>query len=885
MPRAPLAAALAALAALLAPAAAPAEPERLPHIYKAILNDEVSPGGEPRLRSFGLTDVRPGTRDMTDAQPDLARAADSDELFAALAAAEGPTRILLEPGDYSFALNALYGTPWADFDHPVTIASADPSEPARLLSLSLIEVGNIAFEGLLFDLDNDIQGLGASPFQVLGSSDITIRDSVFDGDFAPPDPDNPGAGYPVGGGLKIVGERVTVENNVFQHFHVAMSVQGDGHVIRNNDISGMRVDGIIAWNVRDLLIENNHFHDFIRALNAGDHSDMIQLHSFAAPRASGNITIRGNVLDSGAGHYTQSIFMRNENVDGGGAFEDWAYYDIRIEDNVIRNAHPHGITVGETNGLTIANNTVIHNPSSGGWTPRINVTLPSREVTVVDNITHAVPAAADETWFVDNNLIVQSENPRSATPYLDRVFINPLSGGYSDIDDWQALPGGIVEEMGVGAALTRYDPTPERLTAIARMEPVAGAWGEVRFDASLTADADGAVGAEEAEFVWTFGDGATATGISPTHAYAAGGGYPIRLEVRHESGAIDVATGFVEVPERVLLALRPGDAAPVDTSSFAEVPELSGDNAAVPGREGGLAFRVGEAHRINFDRGQIEHLRFLEGFTLALGVKAATGSAADEGALYYVHGDRGMIVTAEGELHVFMTTEDGGFGVTTQGANLLDGAWHDVAAIYDYAAERLSVVVDGAVLAETQVTGATVGTFRDHEIGHPWGKDFEGYLDRFDVYSGALGLEEIAELRGGLDGAGLPETGGPAPGGTPPLPPPPLPEEGDRPIPAETDRAGLAPGLGRWLDGEEIAPGARGHGLGQAPVAEVAADRLEFAEPAGVAPEREGPEPLDGLAAAPDLAPPPPLPDPGDMPAALAGPDLAWSFADWDCPA
>ncbi|WP_299611168.1 PKD domain-containing protein [uncultured Tateyamaria sp.] len=56
---------------------------------------------------------------------------------------------------------------------------------------------------------------------------------------------------------------------------------------------------------------------------------------------------------------------------------------------------------------------------------------------------------------------------------------------------------------------------------------------DVQFDGTGSADADGTVSAYE----WDFGDGATASGPRPTHAYARPGVYEVALVVRDASGA------------------------------------------------------------------------------------------------------------------------------------------------------------------------------------------------------------------------------------------------------------------------------------------------------------------------------------------------------------
>ncbi|NNK32776.1 MAG: PKD domain-containing protein [Xanthomonadales bacterium] len=58
---------------------------------------------------------------------------------------------------------------------------------------------------------------------------------------------------------------------------------------------------------------------------------------------------------------------------------------------------------------------------------------------------------------------------------------------------------------------------------------------ECQFDASQSADSDGTV----ALWSWDFGDGATASGPAPVHAYTAAGDYTVRLVATDNDGATD----------------------------------------------------------------------------------------------------------------------------------------------------------------------------------------------------------------------------------------------------------------------------------------------------------------------------------------------------------
>ncbi|HYJ75917.1 MAG TPA: PKD domain-containing protein [Kineosporiaceae bacterium] len=63
------------------------------------------------------------------------------------------------------------------------------------------------------------------------------------------------------------------------------------------------------------------------------------------------------------------------------------------------------------------------------------------------------------------------------------------------------------------------------------------------FDASASADPDGSV----ASYAWDFGDGASGSGVKPSHTYAAAGSYPVVLTVTDDKGATATATKTVAV--------------------------------------------------------------------------------------------------------------------------------------------------------------------------------------------------------------------------------------------------------------------------------------------------------------------------------------------------
>ncbi|MCU1569749.1 MAG: hypothetical protein JWR33_490 [Naasia sp.] len=62
-----------------------------------------------------------------------------------------------------------------------------------------------------------------------------------------------------------------------------------------------------------------------------------------------------------------------------------------------------------------------------------------------------------------------------------------------------------------------------------------------RFDASSSSDSDGTI----SSYAWTFGDGSTGTGPTPSHPYGAAGSYPVTLKVTDNGGATDTASSSV----------------------------------------------------------------------------------------------------------------------------------------------------------------------------------------------------------------------------------------------------------------------------------------------------------------------------------------------------
>jgi hypothetical protein len=378
----------------------------------------------------------------------------ADQLKSAMATAKAGDTILLASGNYGdFATSN-------DYTSAVTIKSANPGSPASFSSVSLNGATGITFDSVKLDYSFKSGGsVDANPFEVVNSSNITFRNSTFDGDVAK-GLGAPSDGYAAGRGLAIIGSKgVTVEGSEFKTFmRGILAIESQDIKIIDNDISGMRSDGLNMVQVKGVLIEDNYIHDFRAAPNSGDHGDMIQFWTAGTTSPSTDITIRGNTLDVNQGTWAQSIFMRNELVDQGKAGASMFYKNILIEDNTIKNAHTHGITVGETDGLTIQNNLIVaatlnkadpynaeylkaYGPTAGVMVPQIILSNTSDNVTVKDNAFSGAPhattprvagAGTGPDWSITNNKYYADVNSAPATAGSSGSGgTPPVSGGGS----------------------------------------------------------------------------------------------------------------------------------------------------------------------------------------------------------------------------------------------------------------------------------------------------------------------------------------------------------------------------------------------------------------------------------------------------------------------
>ncbi len=674
-------------------------------------------------------------------------------LMAALAVANPGDVIALEPGDYTLGLyNARES--YSRFPGEVTVTSADMNNPARFTKVGLAGVTNMTFDGLIFKytFSGDPNFTKDRPFSVdsghlggapIRSENITFRNSLFEGDNASGDVSPAGFGRGAAIGLSISNtDHVILENNEFRTWYRAGVYSNVTDLtVRNNEVHDIRSDGFNFVRVTDTLIEGNYFHSWQhRHETDGSHPDMIQFWTNGTTAPSEHVTIKDNILYSGTGGHTQSIFMRNEVVDSYGGGHEMFYKDFTVINNLIFNGHSHGITMGEVDGLVIRDNTLLSNvgvdkPLSGEISrPAIYVATRSMNVLVENNIARSItsiPGDADN-WVVDHNLLVQNSKYLSAGYYHD-LFINAMTGApVSDIPALQALPGGEAALGGYGANLTHFNDHPDELTAIVRVDRNSSAADTYHFTGQYTANSAGLVPDTGTNYEWDFGDGTTALGRDVTRQYPVAGTYEVTLTVTDSLGATSTAYGRAYVPESSRLDIRVSESGITDLSPYAS-------NLPVTPTEfidGKWAFRItATSTTVELNRGAVSQIYDLDNYTMVMDVKAANGSAS-AGNPFRMHSSTYFRIGSNLS-HSFTNQEGVTYSVSAPGNNILDNNWHTIKVTYSSVAGELTLSLDGVLLATAPASGRTKPTESwDPAFGDPIGSEvgFDGYIGGFQVY-------------------------------------------------------------------------------------------------------------------------------------------------------
>ena len=411
-----------------------------------------------------------------------------------------------------------------------------------------------------------------------------------------------------------------MEDSSFSTFQVSSQFREVKNlVLRNNTYDSSSGDSIKLAAITKGLIEGNHVKSIRANPDSDYHRDMIQVFTNGTDTPSTDLVIRGNILNSGDSKAaSQSIWMRNEVVDSEGGGKDMHYSNILIEDNVIYNAHSNAISVGYADGLVIRNNTLLQNTASAARNasniPVITVAN-SSDVEISKNIAHKISTSNISGLMNSGNYIVQRVDSL-ADNFYDKLFV--AAGPGAPIEALQALPGGAIDKLGVGADLTKFDSRPDALTALALHDVDKGTH---LFDARLSAGPGGFTGTK-ATYRWDFGDGTSAKGMKVSHSYVKPGEHEVTLTVT-SGGKSDDFRFLAESTDPRLLSLRLNNGNPDDVTAFDARVTQDGTKIS---QSGGI-FTLTDENHFTIDRNDTGHLHGLDEFLLSFDLKrGSTGS-------------------------------------------------------------------------------------------------------------------------------------------------------------------------------------------------------------------------------------------------------------------
>jgi hypothetical protein len=170
------------------------------------------------------------------------------------------------------------------------------------------------------------------------------------------------------------------------------------------------------------------------------------------------------------------------------------------------------------------------------------------------------PVLPSDTWLEGE---IQLFEDRVVTK-LGESTIEALGDVQAAVSDWPGLYPAFetLDDTGANGFEIDYVVIEQGVAEPENQPPVAVAGDDrsaligrpVVFDGSASSDPDGSI----VSYEWDFGDGATASTVVATHAYAAAGTYTARLTVTDDKGAtgVDEASVRVITPETSMQELK-----------------------------------------------------------------------------------------------------------------------------------------------------------------------------------------------------------------------------------------------------------------------------------------------------------------------------------------
>ena len=285
---------------------------------------------------------------------------------------------------------------------------------------------------------------------------------------------------------------------------------------------------------------------------------------------------------------------------------------------------------------------------------------------------------------------------------------------------------------------------------------------DVSFDASGSSDADG----DPLTYSWTFGDGASATGVTASHTYAQTGSYTATVTV--SDGELDAIAS-----RTIVVSAEPGPGGiiahwPLDETAGSTADDIQGtfDGTLVGGPawlpaggtiDGALAFD-GSDDRVDVGAPDVSGG---PGMTIAMWTRVDGFAFADGRFISKANGVQDndhwwMLSTINQTGLRFRLKVDGTTNTLATGTGqFATGEWFHLAATYDGSQMRIyknGVEVGSLPVSGTVSTNAAVAAALGNQPAGVEGRPLQGALDDVRLYTRALTEAELIALAGGGSG-------------------------------------------------------------------------------------------------------------------------------------
>jgi len=269
----------------------------------------------------------------------------------------------------------------------------------------------------------------------------------------------------------------------------------------------------------------------------------------------------------------------------------------------------------------------------------------------------------------------------------------------------------------------------------------------VSFNAGSSTDPDGTI----LSYSWSFGDGATGTGMQPTHVYTGGGTFTVQLTVTDNQGASDSTTRSVSVSipsfsePRAFWQFNEGSGSTAfDASANANHGTLQGATWDTNDADGTFAVRLDGSN----DSVSVPHapsLSLFEEFTFEAWVRYDTVPTADAPILRKP--DAYRLVLKQSQLKLILVINGSTRTVTASIPTIAVDRWYQVAATYD--GSRVRLYLNGQEVAEQAISGAINQTTSPVSIGRADSDVIDGMIDNVRIFGRALAPSEFNLLPAG----------------------------------------------------------------------------------------------------------------------------------------